>query len=97
MFTNYIYLIYIYEQDLACLIYLYNPDLALNNQQWFMCQKTKPMQIETNEANNVVSNTEKIMNDEANCVASEIRKVFCSLKYEEANHVVSKIQKASSF
>ena len=33
MFTNYIYL-----------IYMYKPDLALNNLQWLICHKTKPNQ-----------------------------------------------------
>ena len=34
MFTNNIYLIYIYQ-----------PDLVLNNQQWLICYKTQPNQL----------------------------------------------------
>ena len=34
VFTNHIYLIYMYEED-----------LALNNQQWLICHKTQPNQI----------------------------------------------------
>ena len=35
MFTNHI-----------CLIYIYKKDLALNNQKWLVCHKTKPNQAE---------------------------------------------------
>ena len=34
MFTNHIYLIYMYKED-----------LALNNLQWLICHKTQPNQI----------------------------------------------------
>ena len=37
MFTNHIYLIYMYKQD-----------LALNNLQWFICHKTEPNQTFSN-------------------------------------------------
>ena len=36
MFTNHVYLIYMYKQD-----------LALNNLQWLVCHKTKPVGAKT--------------------------------------------------
>ena len=34
MFTNHVYLVYMYKED-----------LALNNQQWLICYKSQPNQI----------------------------------------------------
>ena len=48
MFTNYIYLIYMYKAY-----------LALNNQQWFTCHKTKPNQIIISILENVENSDKK--------------------------------------
>ena len=45
----------IFTNNHICLIYMYKHDLALNNQQWLICHKTKPNQIYTDRKNDAMN------------------------------------------
>ena len=40
--------------EIVCLIHMYKKDLALNNQQWLICHKTKPSQTKPNQTKSLV-------------------------------------------
>ena len=46
----YIYILYIYIHTHTYLIYMYKENLALNNQQWLICHKTKQNKQDTTQS-----------------------------------------------